>query len=39
VSNVAQLWAQAERRFGPRSDMTMIFRLMEELGGMGQEKH
>ena len=39
VSNAAQLWAQAERRFGPRSDMTMIFRLMEELGGMGQEKH
>ena len=39
VSTAAQLWAQAERRFGPRSDMTMIFRLMEELGGMGQEKH
>ncbi len=37
VCNVAQLWAQAERRFGSRADMTMIFQLMEELGRTKQE--
>lgn len=30
VSNVALLWGEAERRFGPRADMTMIFRLLQE---------
>jgi 2-hydroxy-3-oxopropionate reductase len=37
VSNAAQLWAQAQRRFGPRSDMTMIFRLFEEWAAQGGE--
>lgn len=38
VSNVAQLWAQAERRYGPRADMTMIFRLLQEWAMPDEDK-
>lgn len=38
VSNAAQLWDQAQRRFGRRADMTMIFRLFEEWAHLGQEQ-
>jgi len=34
ASNAAQLWALAERRFGARADMTMVFRLLEEWAGL-----
>ena len=37
VSNAAQLWAQAERRFGPRADMTLFFRMLEEWAGLDGE--
>lgn len=38
VVNAAQLWAQAERRYGPRADMTMFFRMLEEWAGLSEEK-
>lgn len=37
VSNAAQLWAQAERRFGPHADMTLFFRMLEEWAGVDAE--
>ncbi|HYF21750.1 MAG TPA: NAD(P)-dependent oxidoreductase [Ramlibacter sp.] len=37
VSNAAQLWAQAERHFGSRADMTMFFRMLEEWAGLGED--
>ncbi len=37
ASNAAQLWAQAERRFGPGADMTMLHRMLEEWAGLNEE--
>lgn len=37
VSNVAQLWAMAEDRFGDRADMTMFIRMLEAWAGLGED--
>lgn len=37
VSNPAQLWAMAVRRFGEHADMTNFIRLLEEWAGLGED--